>query len=343
MLLIRILLFPFAVLYDAITRFRNRLYDLKIKPSVKFELPVICVGNLSVGGTGKTPVIEYLIRLLSKEYKTVVLSRGYKRKTKGFRMADQSDTAATLGDEPFQLYNKYHDRITVAVGEDRVMAIPTIVQQKENVEVILMDDGFQHRRVTPGFSILLTDYSNPFYTDFLLPSGRLREARSNANRADAIVVTKCPTNVDAEDMNKISVAVKRYTQKPIFFSSLLYGNIVSFGNPMATVTKTVLLVTGIANSKALVSFVESNYMLKDHWNYADHYDYKEQDLTKMEDFIERNPTAMILTTEKDMVKLSSPMFKHRVSKLPFYYLPIEVQFLKDGKEFDELVLQSILR
>ena len=193
MILLRILLFPFSWLYYLITQIRNRLYDRGLKPSVKFELPVICVGNLTVGGTGKTPMIEHLIRLLQNRFKVATLSRGYGRATKGIRIAGPSENASTIGDEPFQFYTKFGKRITVAVGEERALAIPTILQECSDTQIILLDDGFQHRKVSPGFSILLTDYHRPFYNDFLLPSGRLRESRWGAERADVIVVTKCPS------------------------------------------------------------------------------------------------------------------------------------------------------
>ncbi len=343
MFLIRILLFPVAVLYDAITRFRNRLYDVKIKPAVHFDIPVICVGNLSVGGTGKTPVIEYLIRLLGDKYKVAILSRGYKRKTKGFRIAALGDTATTLGDEPFQLYRKYGDKVKVVVGEDRAMAIPNLLQAESHVEVILLDDGFQHRSVTPSFSMVLTDYSKPFYTDFLLPAGRLRESRSNASRANVIIVTKCDVAITEQVMQEIKTKVKKYSQRPVFFTSIQYGQVTPFGNHGLAISKKVLLVTGIANPDSLLVYANAHFTLLDHLKFPDHHAYTANDLKKIEDYYHQHPAIMILTTEKDMVKLSEPSFGTVTSKLPFFYLPIEVAFVKDGKEFDELVLHSIFK
>ncbi len=343
MFLTRILLFPFAVLYDAVTGFRNRLYDLKLKPSVSFDIPVICVGNLSVGGTGKTPVIEYLIRLLNKKHSIAVLSRGYKRKTNGFRMATQEDNASTLGDEPFQLYKKYGSQVSVVVGEDRAMAIPSILQAQENVDIILMDDGFQHRRVTPGFLILLTDFNKPFYKDFLLPAGRLRESRSNASRANAIVVTKCPHDISGQSIENIKNEIGRYSQKPVFFAAIQYGKLTPFGNQSFEIGNKVLVVTGIANPTPLLSFVTANYTLVDHLDFPDHYDFTHEDLERIKSYYDKDPSLIILTTEKDMAKLTDPVFENFTSALPFFYLPIEVEFVKGGKEFDKLVLQSVLR
>ncbi len=343
MFLIRILLFPFALLYDAVTGFRNRLYDLKLKPSVGFDIPVICVGNLSVGGTGKTPVVEYLIGLLGEKYSIAVLSRGYKRKTNGFRMAAPEDTASTLGDEPFQLYRKYGSRVSVAVGEDRAMAIPSIVQAQGNVDIILMDDGFQHRRVTPGFLILLTDYNKPFYQDFLLPAGRLRESRSNADRANVIIVTKCPPDIPEQSMEHIENEIGRYSQKPVFFAAIQYGQLTPFGNRGFETGDKVLLVTGIANPTPLLSFVTAHYTLVDHLDFPDHYHFTHKDLEKIKGYHDKDQSIIILTTEKDMVKLNSPGFENFIAALPFFYLPIEVGFVKGGKEFDKLVLQSVLR
>ncbi len=330
----------FAVLYDAVTRFRNRLYDLKVKPSVRFDIPVICVGNLSVGGTGKTPVIEYLIKLLVTKHSLAVLSRGYMRKTKGFRIANPSETASTLGDEPFQLYRKFGEWITVAVGEDRAMAIPNILQEASTVDLILLDDGFQHRRVSPSFSIVLTEYGNPFYKDFLLPTGRLRESRSNANRANAIIVTKCPLDIGDNTMETIRTEIGRYTQHPVFFTGIRYGGLLPFGEHRYEKTSKVVLVTGIASTAALRLFVDTHFVLVEHLNFSDHHDYTIADLEKIDAALKKDVSAIILTTEKDMVKLLDSRFDSFTTRLPFFYLPIEVEFVKDGKKFDDLVLQS---
>jgi tetraacyldisaccharide 4'-kinase len=194
---LRILLLPVAWLYEGITRLRNWLYDKGYKKSTSFPLPVISVGNLTVGGTGKTPHVEYLVRLLKDQRQLVTLSRGYGRQTKGFLIADEQANAATIGDEPMQFYQKFGHQIKVAVGEKRVPAIEQILRLYPKTEIILLDDAFQHRAVRPCFSILLSDYHRPFYTDFVLPAGRLRESRKGAGRADAVIFSKCPQNLSA--------------------------------------------------------------------------------------------------------------------------------------------------
>lgn len=338
---LKFLLVPFAMLYDVIMNTRNRLYDLKIKPSVSFDVPVIGVGNLAVGGTGKTPMTEYLIRLLSPTNKIATLSRGYGRKTKGFRITNQQDTAATVGDEPFQMFRKYSPGVHVAVGEDRALAIPMILQELPDTAAIILDDAFQHRRVVPGFSILLTEYFNPFYNDNLLPYGRLREGPEGAERADVIVVTKSPEHLADDKMMEVEGALRKYTDKPVFFSKIRYGEPQPFGSS-AKISHNVILLTGIANASVLVEYVKRNFELLKHFSHRDHYDFKLSDLQDVQAlFKEKQKGGMevsILTTEKDKAKLERTEFKPIMSILPIFYLPIEAEFLRNGKEFDALVL-----
>jgi len=343
MILLRILLFPFSWLYYLITQIRNRLYDRGLKPAVKFELPVICVGNLTVGGTGKTPMIEHLIRLLQNKYKIATLSRGYGRTTKGIRIAGPSENASTIGDEPFQFYTKFGKRVTVAVGEERALAIPTILQEYSDTQIILLDDGFQHRKVTPGFSVLLTDYHRPFYRDFLLPSGRLRESRWCAARADVIVVTKCPVQISEDKMIEIERSIRHYAEKPVFFTNIRYGNPTAFNDSSSLLTKHIVLVTGIGNSKPLETYAKENYTLIKHLAFNDHHTYTEGDIQTMISLKYTHPQASFLTTEKDKVKLDTPQFQKMLSGLPLFYVPIEIDFIKAGKDFDEIVLNVIER
>jgi tetraacyldisaccharide 4'-kinase len=343
MVILRILLFPFAVLYNLITRFLNRLYDQGFRPSVAFDLPVISVGNLTVGGTGKTPMIEHLIRLLSNDYKVATLSRGYGRETKGIRIASKLDNASSLGDEPYQFYKKYGDKVIVSVGEERALAIANILQEAEDTQVVLLDDAFQHRRVRPGFSILLSDYNRPFYNDFLLPAGRLRESRSEATRADVIVVTKCPAEITDDTIMEIEKSIRKYADKPVFFASIHYGIAVSIGQAKGDIGRDVILVTGIADAKPLLAYIKQGFELKEHVHFGDHHAYTTADLEEIELIYQRYPEACILTTEKDMVKLDVPEFKSLIERLPFFYLPIEVEFIKNGRDFDELVLNSVRR
>jgi tetraacyldisaccharide 4'-kinase len=343
MILLRILLFPFAWAYDLITSLRNYLYDRGIKPSARFDIPVICVGNLAVGGTGKTPMVEHLIRLLYQNHRVATLSRGYGRKTKGFRLAQPADNASTLGDEPFQFYSKFRDRITVAVGEERALAIPTILQTDDDVEVILLDDAFQHRKVTPSFSILLSDYNRPFYNDYILPAGRLRESKQNAARADAIVVTKCPTRLSDDAMIEIEHSIRRYAEKPIFFTSIRYGGPVPFSTSASAQAKSVILISGIANAKPLEDYVKQNFTMLAHLRFEDHHVYTSSDLEQMKALSTKHPEVSFLTTEKDKVKLDIAQFQSQIHGLSLFYLPIEIDFLKNGREFDEIVLNHIKR
>lgn len=335
--LLRVLLYPLAVVYDAITRVRNRLYDQGTKPATTFDIPIISVGNLAVGGTGKTPMIEYLIRLLQTHTKVATLSRGYGRRTTGIRIAGQSDNADTLGDEPYQIHLKFPD-VTVAVGEDRVYAVPLLLDQSPQTGVILLDDAFQHRRIKPAFQILLTEYARPFTSDYLLPSGRLREARTGATRADVVVVTKCPPSISPDEQARMRTSIARYSNAPVYFSSIRYGQPVAFGNHNAAIRQKILLVTGIANPEPLITYLAGKFEIIDHFDYRDHYRYSEKDLEKIKSLVKED--VSVLTTEKDRVKLDG-LLENVGFRLPLFYLPIEMVFLKNGEEFDALVWRTV--
>ncbi len=343
---LKILLLPFSLLYHWVTKFRNHLYDIDYKKSFQFDTMVLSVGNLSVGGTGKSPMVEYLIRLLSEENKITTLSRGYGRKTSGFRLANEDDNAATLGDEPFQFYTKYKEQINVAVGEERALAIPQILFEIPDNQIIILDDAYQHRTVTPNLSILLTAFSNPFYNDSLLPSGRLREARSGANRADVIVMTKCPNDLSGEAQQEMSGKIKAYTKNdtPIFFAGIKYLQPKNIRESDASIfSKNVLLVSGIANAAPLEEYVKSNFNLCAHLDFADHHNYSVKNLLQIKnkfaaiDFEDK----VVLTTEKDAMRLSNEAFKSDLEGLPIFYLPIQTYFLKNGDIFDANVLQIV--
>jgi tetraacyldisaccharide 4'-kinase len=338
MKVLRPLLFPFAVLYDAITSIRNRLYDRGTRPTASFEVPIIGVGNLSVGGTGKTPMIEYLIRLFSGSYKIATLSRGYRRKTRGVRIANDNDNANTIGDEPLQFYRKFKGRLVVGVGEERVLAIPHILHEHADIGLILLDDSFQHRRVKPSFQILLTDYHNLFVSDYLLPAGRLRESKAGASRADVIVVTKCPSNITDDQMISIESSIRKYSKKAVFFSKICYGNLLPMSNVSSYRPEKIILVSGIANPAPIEQYLRKNFNLVRKFTFPDHHVYTKKEMETICSAAAQERAAVV-TTEKDGVKLDVDFFQK--ASVALHYLPIEVEFLKNGKEFDEMVLNAI--
>ena len=342
MIAIRALLFPFSILYDLLTRFRNHLFDIGRKKSFRFDVMVISVGNLNVGGSGKTPMIEYLIKLLSAQHKIATLSRGYGRKSMGLRFAAETDSADTIGDEPYQYFRKFGSDVTIAVGEDRVFAIPHILQLHPAPDVILLDDAFQHRSVASQLSILVTDYTSPFYEDFTLPSGNLREARIGAKRSDIVAVTKCPLETSLEKLDNVEKAIRRYAPGvPVFFTGLQYGNPVAFGSE-TRLSSEVVLVTGIANSRPMQEYIASRFTILRHFTFRDHHRYSVTEVQAIQDFCRRmEKPVSIITTEKDMVKLIDSQFKAAISSAPWFYLPVWISFLKNGSDFDRLVHHAI--
>lgn len=327
MKLLRKIFFPFVPIYYLVTLLRNYFYDKGWFASKSYKFPVICVGNLSVGGTGKTPMIEFLVKHLKREYKLAILSRGYKRKTKGFVLASNSSTVNDLGDEPFQFYSKYKD-IKVAVDANRQNGIKMLHQQC-NPDVILLDDAYQHRKVKPGFTILLTTYNNPYYNDCMLPTGDLREPKKGAKRADIIVVTKCPEHLSEKEKNAIVALIKPKSYQKVFFSFISYSKMLYAKNDdkvsiNSLKDKTFTLVTGIANSKPLVDYLTNLGLNFEHLNYSDHHDFTNAELKLI------NSKNIILTTEKDFMRLSSYI------TTSLYYLPIDVK-LDDETRFIELL------
>ncbi len=344
--MLKSILFPFAILYDLVTSFRNYLYDTGRRGSVKFDANVISVGNLTVGGTGKTPHIEYLIRLLKDQYKVATLSRGYGRKTKGFILADKTSNASTIGDEPFQYYNKFSNEIAVAVGEERVIAIPSILMELPDTKVILLDDAYQHRAVRPSLNILLSDYNRPFYEDCLLPAGRLRESRRGARRADVVIVSKCPPTISDQEQEIIASSIRKYSNKnvPIYYSSVKYSTpLPVFSKEYTYKDKKVLLFTGLANAKPFVEHIKQQFEVVEHIAFKDHYFYKVPDILGiLEKFkmFNTNDDHILITTEKDMVKLLQEDIKILLKEVPLFYIPIEVYLLKCKNEFDSLILEK---
>ena len=283
MKILRYILFPFAPIYYLVTWFRNKLYDVGIKKSKSYNFPVICVGNLSVGGTGKTPMIEYLISILKNDYKVATLSRGYKRQTKGYYLADKKASALTIGDEPFQFYSKFKKDISVAVDANRQNGISELQKLKNSPEIILLDDAYQHRKVKAGLNILLTTYTNPYFEDFVLPTGDLREPKHGVKRADIIVVTKCPDDLDEATKAAFIKQIRPNKNQSIFFSSIGYSNEVISENSNIELKdlSNFTLVTGIANAKPLVDFLNSKHLNFEHLNFKDHHEFSQQDISEL--------------------------------------------------------------
>ena len=314
----RFLLLPFAILYGLGVRLRHFLYDRGWLSSKRYPFPILCVGNLAVGGTGKTPMVEYLVRLLGQE-QVAILSRGYRRKTRGFVLADDSATAMTLGDEPYQYHRKF-PRATVAVCESRQEGIERLLENP-HFKYIILDDAFQHRKVQAGTNLLLTSYDKLYTQDFLLPVGSLRDIRSRARKAQIIIVTKCPELTQAEQ-EKIIQQLKPLPSQKVYFTSIAYSDrVYSHEDSQALkdfIATPFTLVTGIANPTPLVDFLEKQGASFEHLAYSDHHHFSNREL----EFLRQK--ERILTTEKDYVRLEGA--------LPtLYYLPIETQFLNDQR------------
>ncbi|HPF12091.1 MAG TPA: tetraacyldisaccharide 4'-kinase [Flavobacteriaceae bacterium] len=328
---LRKILYPFSVLYDGITRLRNLAYDKEWKDSNEFEIPVISVGNLSVGGTGKSPMIELLVETLMEDYRVAVLSRGYKRNTKGFLEVQPTATASEVGDEPLQFKQKF-PQITVAVCADRREGIERL---KKHAEVILLDDAFQHRKVVPAMSILLTAYDQLFLDDCLLPAGNLRESRKGMDRANSIVVTKCPNGVAYAALQKIQFRMQLKPHQSIYFSEIRYDSHIhgkTESLPLAYLeNKKFTLVTGIANPEPLLGFLKGKGLRFEHQKFRDHHHFTDKEINQLQ------TQEIILTTEKDFQRL-----KDRLDKKAMYYLPIKTKFLyKEEGAFRKEVLQFL--
>ena len=333
----RILLFPFAIIYWLIISVRNKLYDKKILSASSFGMPLICVGNLSVGGTGKSPMVEYLVKNLKADFKVATLSRGYKRKTKGYALANDFSDALEIGDEPMQFHLKFPD-VPVAVGEERLEAIPQLLHDKPETECIILDDAFQHRAIKAGMNILLTDFNNLFTKDFYLPTGDLRDLKSSYKRAGIIIVTKCDPEITQEKKKEITEDIDLIEGQHIFFTANKYTDPYRITDLKETVKLNgetdVLLVTGIANPqplKDLLKEVVGTYYLQ---YFPDHHIFSIDDWKEIKKRFEEmeSENKIILTTEKDAVRLVK--FGEEISKVPLFVLPLEHHFLFDeGKIF----------
>ena len=340
----RYLFFPLSLIYGCIVWLRNWLFDKNILKSVSFNFPIICVGNIAVGGTGKTPMVEHLIRLLQKDFKTATLSRGYKRKTKGYTIANTTSTALEIGDEPMQFHNKFPD-VAVAVGEERLVAIPQLLHDRPDAEVIILDDAFQHRQVKAGLNIVLTAYNNLFTRDIILPAGDLRDVKASMKRADIIVVTKCKAGLSAAEKKTITAEIKPLVHQTVFFTEIVYSKPCHlFNKSQAAITShtNILLVCGIANPNPLKVFLAENVHGYDMLRYPDHHIFNSDDLADIKKHFEKieNVNKIILTTEKDGVRLMK--FEEQLKDYPVYVLPIEHSFLfNESTIFDKMVTTYI--
>ena len=354
-------LYPVSWIYKTVVATRNKLFDWGVFQSKSFNIPVICVGNLAVGGTGKTPHTEYLIKLLRDQYQVAVLSRGYKRRTSGYVLATPQSTVKTIGDEPYQMYTKFPS-VTLAVDENRCHGIEKLLRLKEpTIDVILLDDAFQHRYVKPGLSILLTDYHRLFCDDTLLPAGRLRESINGKNRAQIVIVTKCPRDIKPIDYNIITKRLNLYPYQQLFFSSFCYGNLRPIfsqndsnsitedsGNkevPLSSLTDAnILLVTGIASPAPILERLKEytqNIVLL---SFGDHHDFSHRDIQLVKERFKKlkGDQRIIITTEKDATRLLHHPAVNEELKPFIYALPIEIEILQNQQDkFNQHIINYV--
>jgi tetraacyldisaccharide 4'-kinase len=337
----QILLFPFALIYGSVVALRNLLFDFKILPSKRFNIPIISVGNLSTGGTGKTPHVEFLAKVLSEKYKIAVLSRGYGRKSSTFKIVDTNALASEVGDEPLQIKKKFKD-IIMAVSGSRVSGIQKIKEQYPETDLIVMDDAFQHRYVVPSVNVLLTDYSKLFTNDFVLPAGNLREFRSGASRADIIIVTKTPHIFSPLDRRFLIDKINAKPYQKIYFTYTNYGIFQNLQNDQQSPFSNdfyfernynVLLITGIANATNFYYYIANKTSNVRHLNFNDHHQYTLKDIQRVKTIFDNitKSDKIILTTEKDAMRLRAPELQEIVQQLPIFYIPIEVKFHGDDE------------
>ncbi len=345
-----ILLSPFSLLYGFVTAIRNLLYEKGILSSTRFDFSVISVGNITVGGTGKTPHVEFLIELLQSQFKVAVVSRGYKRRTKGFLLADENSNSQTIGDEPFQIFRKFKN-VTVAVDEKRVHGIQQLKLSQPDIDVVLLDDAFQHRAVNPGLKILLTDYPRLYIYDSLLPGGLLRESKSGSKRADIIVVTKCPQGLGNAEIGALTNKLKIQPHQSLYLSTVVYNTIKQVFDIVDNQSKitdikglTILLLTGIVSNQPIVQYLQSQYASVEPISFPDHHQFTANNYSEIEQkFIHLQPDKkIILVTEKDAARIfSSPVFPESLKK-HIYYLPIRIQFLQNKQsQFSQNVLHYV--
>lgn len=335
--IIKALLSPFSLLYGGITAIRNRFYDSGTFKSTSFDFPIISVGNISTGGTGKTPHILFLAEYLKEYIKVGILSRGYGRKTRGYLPVLITSSADAVGDEPL-LFKWKMPEVAVTVCEQRVYGVPHLLQDYPETQLILLDDAFQHRAVKPSYNILLTECNKPYYEDMMLPAGNLRESKKGAQRADLIIVTKCPTSLSETDANHIKRQLAPTSSQQVFFSTIQYGRTYPLirERPVPNFSKNtdVLLLCGIAKPGYIVNYLKDKVKQVHSFFLKDHHAFTHSDIRRLYSLFDEieNPQKLIITTEKDAVRLQPLKDLIVENKLPITVLPIEIDFLFDEKE-----------
>ena len=337
----RLLLYPFSFLYAVITNVRNLLFDMGILASKEYEIPIICIGNLSIGGTGKTPLADYIISFLS-EYKIAIVSRGYGRIKKGYRVVETNSKVKNVGDEPLLLKQK-HPNSVVAVDENRTRAIEKIMRNHPEIDVVLMDDGFQHRRVKAGLNILVTDYQIPYYKDFLLPMGTLRESKKASERADIIIVSKSPKDLNPTEKKGMIQQLGVFITQRCYFSNIRYKSWICISNNSEILENekySITLLSGIANPSPLIKKLEKDGHTVAVMQFADHHNYTKTDIRAiLNNYNQDNSTKkLILTTEKDAVKLMA--FEEEFKDTNLYLAPIKTEFEEKGN-FEKQILNYV--
>jgi tetraacyldisaccharide 4'-kinase len=347
-----IFLYPVSLVFGLFTGIRNVLYNTGILPSVEFPFPVICVGNITVGGTGKTPHTEYITGLLRVNFKVATLSRGYKRRTSDFRIASASAQVRDIGDEPMQIFRNFPD-VLVTVDRNRVNGVNRILQEYPETEVIILDDGFQHRRITPGYSVLLSDFERPIVRDHMLPYGNLRESKVNMRRADIILITKSPENISPIQRRLIVKEIDKSPYQNLYFTTFRYKPPVSVFEDRDEEIQPdisecagcgIVLITGIANPQPLKEYLQKKFEEIIHLSFPDHYNFNEKDLLRIYSAYNdlKSTTRYLFTTEKDAVRLREFTNIAEPIRSAFFYIPIEIYFLNEDKdEFDNLIIDYV--
>lgn len=349
----KLIAFPIALIYGVIVWFRNRLFDFNILRSREFDIPVISVGNITVGGTGKTPHVEYIVELLGTEFEIATLSRGYKRKTIGFRHVTAESTPVEVGDEPCQIKRKF-EKITVAVDAIRVRGIEKLQQHNPQLKAVILDDAYQHRYVKPGINILLVDFNRPIYEDHILPLGRLREYASDRDRADYIIVTKCPDTIKPIDQRLIEKRLKLYAYQTVLFTKMVYKEpkpVFPALKPAFSIDSfdeekfAAVVVTAIAGNASYIDFLEKRFNVIKVLSYPDHYMFKATDIHSLIEVYSNidHPKKVIITTEKDAMRFTTFDNLEDEVKRAMYYYPIGVEFLHGAEKMFNQQMISYVR